>query len=124
MLHGINRAGGGTLTESWTFGATQPAIVNKNNGKRKSDFVYVILRLSEALVCFRASGDNFLRSITRAHFGIMLGPFWDNFGIIWDHVGIILGSFWNNLRKTLGSLWEHVGIIVAYLVENAIIIFP
>ena len=26
----------------------------------------VILRLSEALVCFRASGDNFLRSITRA----------------------------------------------------------
>ena len=65
MLHGINRAGGGTLTESWTFGATQPAIVNKNNGKRKSVFD-VILRLSEALVCFRASGDNFLRSITRA----------------------------------------------------------
>ena len=26
----------------------------------------VILRLSEALVCFGASGDNFLRSITRA----------------------------------------------------------
>ena len=24
------------------------------------------MRLSEALVCFRASGDNFLRSITRA----------------------------------------------------------
>ena len=29
-------------------------------------FVDVILILSEALVCFRASGDNFLRSITRA----------------------------------------------------------
>ena len=26
----------------------------------------VILRLSEALVCFRASSDNFLRSITKA----------------------------------------------------------
>ena len=42
------------------------AIVNKNDGKRKIDSVDVILRLSEALVCFRASGDNFLRSITRA----------------------------------------------------------
>ena len=29
-------------------------------------FFDVILKLSEALVCFRASGDNFLRSITRA----------------------------------------------------------
>ena len=29
-------------------------------------FFEVILRLSEALVCFRASGDNVLRSITRA----------------------------------------------------------
>ena len=36
--HEINQAGGCTLTESWTFGATQPAIVNKNNGKRKSVF--------------------------------------------------------------------------------------
>ena len=35
-------------------------------GKRKIDFFDVILRLSEALVCFHASGDNFLRSITRA----------------------------------------------------------
>ena len=34
--------------------------------KRKIDLVDVILRLSEALVCFRASGDNFLRSITSA----------------------------------------------------------
>ena len=38
----------------------------KNHGKRKIDFVDVILRISEALVCVRASGDNFLRSITRA----------------------------------------------------------
>ena len=42
------------------------AIVNTNDGERKSDFFDLILRLSEALVCFRASRDNFLRSITRA----------------------------------------------------------
>ena len=41
-------------------------IVNINDGKRNNWFFDVILRLSEALVCFRASGDNFLRSITRA----------------------------------------------------------
>ena len=54
-----------------------PAIDDKTNDTKpletlaaqaratKIDF-YVILRLSEALVCFRASGDNFLRSIVRA----------------------------------------------------------
>ena len=42
------------------------AIANKNDGKRKIVFLTLFLRLSEALVCFRASGDNFLRSITRA----------------------------------------------------------
>ena len=36
------------------------------DGKRKIDFFDVILSLSEALVCVRASGDSFLRSITRA----------------------------------------------------------
>ena len=40
--------------------------MKKHDGKRKIVFVDVISRLSEALVCFRASGDNFLRSITRA----------------------------------------------------------
>ena len=75
------------------------AIVNENDGKRKTDFVDLILRLSEALVCFRASGDNFLRSITRAHFGIMLGPFLDN-------LGTFLGSFWDPFRIILESFWE------------------
>ena len=32
------------------------------------DFLTLFFKLSEALVCFRASGDNFLRSITRATF--------------------------------------------------------
>ena len=41
------------------------ARVDQNDGKGKVD-CDVILKLSEALVCFRASGDNFLRSITRA----------------------------------------------------------
>ena len=36
-------------------------------------FLDVILRLPEALVCFRASRDNFLRSITRAIVNKMLG---------------------------------------------------
>ena len=54
--------------------ADQDAIWANNNSlwadrrmpwKRKIDFV-VIFRLSEALVCFRASRDNFLRSATRA----------------------------------------------------------
>ena len=61
------------------------AIVNINDGKRKIDFFDVILRLSEALVCFRASGDNFLRSITRA----IVNKFW-------NHFEIILGSFGDN----------------------------
>ena len=34
--------------------------------KTRNCFFDVILRLSEAVVCFGASGDNFLRSITRA----------------------------------------------------------
>ena len=38
----------------------------KNVGERIFFFFDGILGLSEALVCFRASGDNFLRSITRA----------------------------------------------------------
>ena len=77
-------------------------------------FFDVILKLSEALVCFRAPGDNFLRSITRAivnkcwnYIEIILGLFWDRVGIIlgswWDHFGIILGSFWNHLGIVLGS---------------------
>ena len=38
----------------------------ENDGKCKIDFCDVILILPEALVCFRASGDNFLCPITRA----------------------------------------------------------
>ena len=99
----------------------------------------IILRLSEALVFFRASGDNFLRSITRTivtkkwnhfgiilvsffriilglvcdHFGIILGSFGDHFRIIlgsfWDYFRIILGSFWDHFRIVLGSFWDHFG---------------
>ena len=58
------------------------------------------LRLSEALVCFRASGDNFLRSITRA----TVNTFWDLFKII-------LGSFWDYFGIILGSFHNHFGII-------------
>ena len=40
--------------------------ISINDGKCKIDFFEVILRLLEALVSFRASGDNLLRYITRA----------------------------------------------------------
>ena len=88
-------------------------------------FFDVILRLSEALVCFRASGDNFLRSITRTiahkfwnHFEIILGSFWDHFGVMLgsfrDHFGIILGSFWDHFGIILQSFWHHFKIPVKH----------
>ena len=81
------------------------------------------LRLSEALVCFRASGDNLLRSIARAIvnkcwdcFEIILGSCWDHAGIIlesfWDQFGIILGSFWNHFESIFWSFLDHFGIIL------------
>ena len=47
--------------KQWIIPAKHPTVVGTLNL-----FFDVILKLSEALVCFRASGDNFLRSITRA----------------------------------------------------------
>ena len=104
-------------------------------------FVDVMLWLSEALVCFRASMDNFLRSITRGIvnknsgkriFFLML--FWDFqklsfvfappgitfcalspgliLGLCWDLFGIIWGSFWDHFGIMLGSCWDHFEIIL------------
>ena len=100
------------------------------------------LRLSEAPVFFRASGDNFLRSITRAIVNKNIGKckidfltlFWDfqrlSFffappGItfcdlspglyltkILGNVKFCLGSFWHHFGIILGSFWDHVGIIL------------
>ena len=92
----------------------------------------VILRLSDALVCFRASGANFLRSITRAivnkndgkrrndeinqrsiraSFGRHLGIIWRS---LWDHVDVIWGSsgtIWGSSGTIWGSSGHHLGII-------------
>ena len=89
----------------------------------------VILRLSEALVFFRASGNFFLRSITRAivnsfwnHFEIILGSFWDHFRIILgsfkDHFGIILGLFWDHFGISLGLFWDYFGDHFAIFLES------
>ena len=38
---------------------------------------------------------------------VVLGSFWDRFGIVldsfWDRFGIVLGSFWNRFGVVLGS---------------------
>ena len=44
------------------------------------------------------------------HFGIILEPFWDDFGIIlgsfWNHFGLILEPFWDDFGIILGSFWH------------------
>ena len=77
-------------------------------------FFDVIMRLSEALVFFRTSGDDFLRSITRA----IVNKFWNHFEIIlgsfWEHFGIILGSFLYYFGIMLGSFPKqclHYGVL-------------
>ena len=44
------------------------------------------------------------------HFGIMLEPFWDDFGIFlgsfWNHFGLILEPFWADFGIILESFWD------------------
>ena len=92
------------------------------------------LKFSEALVCFRTSGDNLLRSFFRGfcvsyvytfyvytnvytfseYFHITLGSLWGHFG---DTLGVILKSLWGHFGCHLGvilkSLWVQSGIILA-----------
>ena len=82
------------------------------------------MRLSEALVCFRASGDNFLRSITRAIANKNVGKrkidFFDvNLGLS-EALVCFRASGDNFLRsitrpvvnKFWDHVWDHFGIIL------------
>ncbi len=42
--------------------------------------------------------------------GIVLGSFWDSFGIIWDR----LGAFWDRVGVVLVSFWDRFGISFGY----------
>ena len=94
-------------------------------------FFEVISRLSEALVCFRASRDNVLRSITRAMLNkndekrkklffdvslrlseilVCFRASRDNF--VRSTTKAIVNKCWNHFGIILGLFWDHVGIIL------------
>ena len=86
------------------------------------------LRLPEALVCFRASGDNLLRSFfwgfcvsyvytyvytfvyTYVYTSVCICIY--IFGSFSHHFGVTLGSLRGHFGVTLGSLWGHFGFIL------------
>ena len=48
-----------------------------------------------------------LSGATQGHFWTILGPKWDDFGVILDHFRIIRVSFWGHLENILVSLGPH-----------------
>ena len=81
------------------------------------------MRLSEALVCFRASGDNFLRSITRAIVNkndgkrkidfLMLFLDFQKLSFFSRLWGQLVALYYQGYSKQiLESFWDHFGIIL------------